>query len=188
MRTLLLSFARHLLGVAWLGLVLALLGVSAISHLAGHLDRQVFIVRGGSMEPTLPIGSIIFVAPVAADELSVGDIVTMRGDPDGVLTHRIVELRPDLAGQLVMRTRGDANQANDAGLVPVSMIVGRVESYAPKLGFVIAFLAMPTGLVAALAASGTLLLIRWAVDDALRRSRRRTEAVRAPQGAAAAGV
>lgn len=47
------------------------------------------IVSSGSMEPTLPVGSLVIVTPCDYEELKEGDIVTM--DAGGInLTHRIV--------------------------------------------------------------------------------------------------
>ncbi|MBE5736605.1 MAG: S26 family signal peptidase [Clostridiales bacterium] len=47
------------------------------------------IVSSGSMEPTLPVGSLVIVTPCEYEDLVLNDIVTM--DAGGVnLTHRIV--------------------------------------------------------------------------------------------------
>ncbi len=47
------------------------------------------IVSSGSMEPTLPVGSLVIVQPCDYDDLRLNDIVTM--DANGIyLTHRVV--------------------------------------------------------------------------------------------------
>src|SRR5512133_106197 len=77
---------------------------------------QTYVVRGGSMAPAIPQGSLVFVQPVPARDLKVGDVITFRRpeEPRQVVTHRIVSVRPLDAGGLggtnglALRTRGDA--------------------------------------------------------------------------------
>lgn len=64
----------------------ALFAVIAIMLLAGY---KFMIVSSGSMEPTLPVGSLVIVTPCQYEDLNEGDIVTM--DAGGInLTHRII--------------------------------------------------------------------------------------------------
>ena len=59
------------------------------------LGFQVFGVLSGSMEPTYPTGSLIYVKSVEQNELHVNDIITFRLSPSVIATHRIVELVQD---------------------------------------------------------------------------------------------
>jgi signal peptidase len=78
------------------------------------LDLQPSIVLSGSMEPTLPVGSVVFTQTVDASQVQVGDIVTVpqHGD-DGIVTHRVVAIAPADAGRAQLTLRGDANQIDD---------------------------------------------------------------------------
>lgn len=89
-------------------LAVLMLGVPAVLHL------QRYVITGGSMEPTISKGSVVFDRVVPVSELKVGDIITFR-PPEGLsqVTHRVVEVSRDAAGRLVFRTRGDANQYAD---------------------------------------------------------------------------
>lgn len=50
---------------------------------------QFVIVSSGSMEPNLPVGSMVIITPCEYEDLELGDIVTMNAG--GVyLTHRII--------------------------------------------------------------------------------------------------
>ena len=52
------------------------------------LGYKFMIVSSGSMEPVMPVGSLIIVTPCDYEDLRLGDIVTMEGS--GInLTHRI---------------------------------------------------------------------------------------------------
>lgn len=65
---------------------LALVAVMIIMLIAGY---KFMIVSSGSMEPTLPVGSLVIVTPCEKEELQLGDIVTMNAG--GInLTHRVV--------------------------------------------------------------------------------------------------
>lgn len=68
-----------------------------------------FAVLSGSMEPAYPVGSLIYVQPVEASSLRVGDAVTFVANDQGtVATHRVIDVDGDSA---LLRTQGDANVA-----------------------------------------------------------------------------
>ncbi|WP_218012454.1 signal peptidase I [Bacillus sp. AFS041924] len=88
----------------------------------GH---QVYYVVSGSMEPTLPTGSIIIVKNITREtKLSLGDIITfkMPYNEDILVTHRINEVINE-NGQLVYRTKGDANMVQDPWIIERKSIV-----------------------------------------------------------------
>src|SRR5438876_5347927 len=109
-----------------------------VSRLAAY---QTYVVRGGSMAPAIPRGALVFVQPVPARDLKVGDVVSYRRpeEPGQVITHRIVAARPlDAAGTngLVIRTRGDANDIPDPWEVQLLGTAWRVAVGVPLLGTV----------------------------------------------------
>jgi signal peptidase len=78
------------------------------------LGFQRYVLTGGSMEPTLHRGSLVFdkVAPV--EDLAVGDVITYV--PPGEsrpLSHRITSVTHDDRNGLVFTSKGDANDAAD---------------------------------------------------------------------------
>ena len=95
------------------------------------------IVISGSMEPTLPTGSLIIVTPCEYEDLKLNDIVTMQGS--GIyFTHRVVGkvdmasneiLSPDdpkYDTQGIWYTKGDNNLQND-GDGPINKeVIGKV--------------------------------------------------------------
>ena len=74
----------------------------------------------GSMEPAIPVHSLVVVQQADPAELQVGDIITFEateGTLDGALnTHRIVQIDEGSAGP-VFHTKGDANAVEDAQTV-----------------------------------------------------------------------
>jgi signal peptidase len=153
MRLTVVTIARRCLTLAWLLLVAGLIGLAAVTHLA-----TTFIIQGSSMQPAIPFGSLIVVAPVSPDAVRVGDVVTIRADNGVVISHRVTRTL-DLGGERSFEIRGDANPTPDPVLVPERALIGRVALSLPYAGFVAAMLATPSGLVSLLATVATGLLM-----------------------------
>ena len=126
---------------------------------------RLFSVVSGSMEPALPIGTIIAVKHAAHHPLEPGSMITFRAE-DILITHRIVDIGHD--GEYYYITRGDANQNPDPQPVRPNQVVGKVYSVMPvyltaALRFVrnpVAKLALiPTRLVCVLSMLRPLQLI-----------------------------
>jgi signal peptidase len=135
---------------------------------------QIYAVQTGSMEPSIPVGSLIAVQPVPAANLKVGDVITFsdRSRPDVRVTHRIVSLETK-DGQRLAVTKGDANNTTDSWNVPISEAIGRVAFHVPGMGYVLAWLGSTTVKLVALALAGLMLVL-----PSLRRGLRRQGAER----------
>ncbi len=143
-------------------ILVALVVVLAIA-LAGVrlVGIQVFTVLSGSMEPTYHTGSLIYVKKADYTELKVGDVITFLLDEDTIATHRIVEVVPDEDDptEIRFRTKGDANEAVDGGLVYYQNVIGKPFFTIPQLGYLAAYIQSPPGLYLAMAAGAILLLL-----------------------------
>jgi signal peptidase len=127
--------------------------VAAVAWAAANLavtagGGRLFVVAGGSMEPTLPRGSLVVVRP-AQDALAMGDVVTVRGDRGTYVTHRVTRTAT-LDGVTYLELRGDANPLPDPVLVPATAVVGRVDVVVPHAGLIQVALARPSGWAALL--------------------------------------
>lgn len=140
-------------------LAFALVGVRLVG-------LRVYTVLSGSMEPTYHTGSLIYVKKADYTELRVGDPITFMLDEDTVATHRIVEVVPDEedASVLRFRTKGDANEAVDGGLVHYKNVIGTPVFTIPGLGYVASYIQNPPGTYVALAAGAILLLLVFVPD------------------------
>lgn len=100
----------------------------------------------GSMEPAIPVHSFIVTEGVDPAELQVGDIITFRATEssmEGALnTHRITSVYED-NGQLMFRTKGDANAVEDVAPVAAVNVVGRVVFVSAALGTVVSLFSNP---------------------------------------------
>lgn len=87
---------------------IALFVTIALMLIGGY---KFMIVSSGSMEPTLPVGSLVIVTPCDYDDLKLGDIVTFEGN--GInFTHRIVGKKYDTGSGYVKVEPGDPNYDN----------------------------------------------------------------------------
>ena len=93
------------------------------------------VVLSGSMEPTYPVGSIIYYKEVPQSELKAGDAVTFLTKDNQYVSHRIVSINGD-----EVSTKGDANNTVDANTVKLSDIKGKIQRvYIPYLGYYVRF-------------------------------------------------
>lgn len=122
------------------------------------LGLEVFVVQSGSMEPAYPVGSVVYVKDVDASELKVGDAITFNMTSSVRGTHRIIEVVED-GGSRAFRTKGDANEEADLGLVKPSAIVGKVLFSVPYLGYFAAYIQHPPGSYLLISAGGLILLL-----------------------------
>ncbi len=135
---------RTLGTVLLVGMILACVPVVA-PKLAG---LEVYAVISGSMEPTIPTGSLVYVEKITAKDLLANDIIAFNSPVagGGVITHRVVEVLQD---ERSLITKGDANSSVDVTPVRFEQLIGRVKAYLPGLGKIALFLNASAGKAAA---------------------------------------
>lgn len=118
---------------------------------------RMFIVKSGSMEPTIKTGSLIFVRKES--DYKKDDIVTFgsASKADTLVTHRIIEVQ-EREGNKQIKTKGDFNQVEDKDLSPFSSIIGKFSFGIPYLGYVIDFAKKPLGAVILVVIPGTIII------------------------------
>jgi signal peptidase len=145
-------------------IVIVLLGI-VLAKGAPLVGRQSIVVGGGSMEPSIGLGSAIVVRPVETSALAVGDVVSMQIGPERTTyTHRIVAIVDRADGRWI-RTQGDANPTPDPTLVAAGDVIGRVELVVPFAGYLLALLSLPMGAMFVLGLAATLLAIAWLLES-----------------------
>lgn len=113
------------------------------------MGANLLVVVSQSMEPTVPMGSIVVSHPkVVNDEIGVGDVVTFSvaelGGEEVFITHRVVEVIGNGA-DVRYRTQGDGVNEPDLVLVAPDQIVGRMWFSLPLVGYLVAFIRTPLG-------------------------------------------
>ena len=99
-----------------------------------------------SMAPTYQVGDMVFVKLANADKINVGDVITFNpsSESDAYLTHRVAEKIDNYEGTGVtcFRTKGDANNAEDSFLIDENRVIGAVNFYIPKMGYIFRFVQL----------------------------------------------
>ena len=146
-------------GIALLVIVIGLCAPITVPRIFGF---QIYDVISGSMEPEIPVGSVLYVKPTDLRSLDEGEVIAYQA-ADGVVAHRVVTNRKTL-GEFV--TKGDANNVEDREPVPYDRVVGRVDLHLPVSGMAIALLASTVGKVYLLMTAGCGLML-WLLADRL---------------------
>jgi len=111
-------------------ILLAVLAVCLPLSVPKLLGYQVYDVVSGSMDPAIPVHSVVLVQPAAPEELQPGEIVAYRSG-GSVVIHRLVE-NHIVEGELV--TKGDANAEPDPLKVEYAGVLGTVTAHIPFIG------------------------------------------------------
>lgn len=103
---------------------------------------SLFRVVTGSMEPTIPVGSLLVCQQTDIGSIAEGDVVCFQSVDTGrfgkVITHRVADVI-EQNGETALVTKGDANPVTDGTVVTARNLLGRVVWYSHKgnLGAVI---------------------------------------------------
>jgi signal peptidase len=125
-------------------IVIALL-VPALIYIAPFLVGGSFsrVVMSGSMEPAIPVGSIVVVKKVNAEDVEVGDVIAFQTGESGTM-HRVVEKVVE-DGSFYFRTKGDANEDPDPWIVKPEDVSGALMLTIPYYGYLLHFAGTPIG-------------------------------------------
>lgn len=105
---------------------------------AAALGWQPYCVLTGSMAPSMPAGTLVWVdTHVQPAQLVQGDVVAFKADSGAQVTHRIVENDVESA---LMTTKGDANGAADPAPVAYDKVVGKSCLAIPGAGTLLSLL------------------------------------------------
>lgn len=137
-------------GVACIGLVIA----------AFVFNISLILFKTGSMAPTIPQGSMSVVQRISADDIRVGDVVTVdREEGQLPVTHRVTAVHPQRPGEALIEMQGDANPNPDPGPYRVTE-VRKVLWSVPGAASVIVWFSDPVILAGLTLAAAALVL--WA--------------------------
>lgn len=118
-------------------LVLAVVALYRVGALP--MPYKFYIMRTGSMTPTIPAKSLVVVRE---NRYKIGQVISF--DLNGeVVTHRLVAINPN--GTIT--TKGDANRTVDPWNVTKSSIIGGVVAAPRMVGFFVKFLTTIPGML-----------------------------------------
>ena len=130
----------------------AVIAVCLVISLAFALPRvfgyEMYNVISGSMEPTIPVGSMIYVKHVEGESVKTGDVIAFVSG-SSVITHRVTENDTE---RRELSTKGDANELEDFTKVSYLNLIGVVKLAVPRLGIWGGYFSSLTGKIYLIAA------------------------------------
>lgn len=146
--------------------LLLLAAVAAVIVLPMVMGFKEMAVLTGSMEPTIPVGSIVYVKTLDdPSQLQPGDICTYTlSDGETMVTHRVVSVDPD---SQTLVTKGDANDTDD-GDINFAQVFGRTQFHLPYLGYIAINAKTPVGIMTVCGVLVVVILLNFipAIIDA----------------------
>ena len=120
-----------------------------------------FAVVSGSMEPELPVGCLVYVKKVPAEEIEVGDAISFVLNEDLVVaTHQVRDIDLE-SGRFYTQGINNRDEAGnilpDGSPVLFENYLGKVVAHIPLLGYISQYISNPPGLYVAIGAVGILL-------------------------------
>jgi signal peptidase I len=162
----LIATFRRIVDSLLICLILVVLFGMILGRVVPLTGRTTLIIGGGSMEPTLQLGTAVVVEPVAPADIHVGDIVSLRSGStlQAIFTHRVTRIVPR-DGTVWIETKGDANKNVDPSITSTANVIGRVSMTIPYAGYLLALLSAPSGIIFVLCLAIVLLLLVWLIES-----------------------
>ena len=174
-----LSIASWLVDALLVTLVALVLACLAVRGLGPGLGHPVLVIRGGSMQPAIPLGSLVILDRGVPSDLRVGDVVAFPAPNSTIVTHRVARL-VSIGATPYFGTKGDANSQADPVITPVSAIIGRVSWTLPGVGYLVTLLSVPIGIAAVFLIGATLLGTALLLEELAVDRRERTRRIGRP--------
>lgn len=136
-------------------MLLSVIAAAVPLTVPSFMGYDIYNVVSGSMEPTIPIGSIIYVKEIDPVDVDEGDIIVFESG-ESVVMHRVKE-NNIINGTYT--TKGDANTEADLSEVRYVNLIGIVEKHIPVLGQLLTLFQSMVGRICMVcfAACGALL-------------------------------
>ena len=119
-------------------------------------DTRYEPVFTGSMEPAIPVGSMVVIKPADPETLKVGDIICFKIESESAttVTHRIINMTSE-----GFRTKGDANEEPDQWIVRKENVIGKVIAVIPYIGYLGYFVRTPIGFILLIVIPASIIII-----------------------------
>jgi signal peptidase I len=126
------------------------------------LRYEPMVIVTGSMQKTIPVGSLVVDQKVDPRQLEVGDVISFRKPlgAHGLDTHRIVAIKND-KGMRLYQTKGDSNPVVDPWVISFDrgMVAHRMVFSVPYAGNALIFARSPLGRLSLIAYVCVIVLL-----------------------------
>ena len=120
-----------------------------------------FVVKSGSMEPNIHVGSVCFInTKVPYEDIKENDVIAFSSQGNMKITHRVISITEE-----GFETKGDANDTSDGISTTKKNYYGKNIFSIPKVGYVVKELQTTRGRIIAITAIIAILLIGILLDE-----------------------
>ena len=148
----------HIFSMVLIAVLVALIVAVLAAQVVGV---QLRTVVSPSMEPDIPVGSLIVIKPTAFEEIAIGDDISFVRDRNlTVVTHRVIE--KDIENK-TLTTQGLTNNAPDAPTL-YENVIGVVQWHVPAIGPAVMWLGSTSGKIMAIGAIVILTIVSFVLD------------------------
>lgn len=148
-----------ILGTIFCVIMIPMLVINCSLIIKSHTDTDLVPNIGGifpmiiltdSMDPVFSSGDLIICRRAEPKDIKQGDVICFY-DPAGngitTVTHRVMAVTTDENGDPAWQTKGDANNTEDAQLVPARNLLGTYQKHFSDLGNIAMFTQTTQGLI-----------------------------------------
>ena len=130
-------------------------------YIAPHIGWSFDKIVSRSMEPFVPVGSLIVTKPVDIGDIEEGDVILFYPlwHPESLMAHRVSEVNP--GPPLNLSTQGDANLKPDPNKVYQENFYGKVIITIPGMGGYIDFIKDTKGFILQVAVPSLVVLAAY---------------------------
>ncbi|MBI4080866.1 MAG: signal peptidase I [Candidatus Levybacteria bacterium] len=123
-----------------------------------------FVVLSGSMEPVLPVGSIVYTHKDKS--YAKNDVITFSNKDGKTVTHRVTEVVQAKEG-VSYKTKGDANNVADKEIVPLTSVEGKIAVVVPYVGKIVNYMKTTQGFVVLIVVPTVIFILfeLWAIKS-----------------------
>lgn len=134
--------------VTGMAMIVIVILLCSLLVLPGVFGFRMYNVLSGSMEPAIPVGSLLYVREGMAEDVQEEEVIAFYSslEDGGIITHRVVKNNV-VSG--TFRTKGDANEKEDPTPVPYENYIGRVALSVPYVGKLLTIMTSLYGKIAA---------------------------------------
>ena len=111
-------------------------------------------VYTGSMEPAIPVGSVVVIKLANPENLKIGDIICFQLSQPTSITHRIINITEE--GFI---TKGDANEDPDTWIVKNENVIGKAVFTVPFIGYLGYLARTPIGFLLLIVIPASIIII-----------------------------
>lgn len=132
------------------------------------------VLRSGSMAPAIPTGALALAKSVPADDLTIGDVISVDNAQGVLITHRVIDLQPLGDGTVSATLQGDANNVADSTPYVITE-ADRVVFHVAGAGYAVAWLSSKIAIFLGGVLAGALLVIAFGRNTGRRAAARTTD-------------